>query len=159
EEPAPPSVIRLEAVPLLVVARFRGLRIASRLLIADPALRRRCGARDAFGIGAGRAADAPVNPAYVGGEPRHALLALEDRDWVLRLTTAMRVALHHGVQQLPLTPDLPATVGAPLALPAEATLRVSCGEMTFDVSAAGAPAPLPRPWLAPGWRREGRYLA
>ena len=38
-------------------------------------------------------------------------------------------------------------------------LRVLCGEMAFELRAAGAHTPLPRPWLAPAWRREGKYLA
>jgi len=167
-EPAAAGWIRLEPAPLLVAARFRDVVIASRLLVADAGLRRRSGAASAFHIGADRAADAPVNPAYVaGGAARHTLLepdaqgaAAGQPSWLLLLAPAMRAELYHAAQRLELRPDPPDDVGAggaaraPLGLPAGAVLRIPCGEMTFEIRAAGAHAPLPRPWFGPGWRRE-----
>jgi len=166
--PAVSGSVRLEPAPLLVAARFRDVVIVSRLLVADAGVRKRSGAASAFHIGADRAADAPVNPAYVaGGAARHALLepdaagaAAGQPGWLLHLAPAMRAELYHGAQRLELRPDPPDGVGAraPLSLPAGAVLRIPCGEMTFEIRAAGAHAPLPRPWLAAGWRREGKYL-
>jgi TonB family protein len=174
EEDAFSGVIRVAAEPLLVAARFRDVLISSRMLVADPRLRRRSGASGAFHIGADRGADAPVDPAYFGGggggTARHALVeidagaaALGEPSWVLTLSAAMRAELDHGPQRLELRPDPPlATTGAvraALALPARSVLRVRCGEMVFEIRAAGEHAPLARPWLSPSWRREGVYLA
>jgi hypothetical protein len=165
-----PAVIRLEAEPLLVTARFRGVLVASRLLVADDDLRRRSRAAAAFHIGCARGVDAPVNPAYFGGGARHTLVELDapgaatgQPSWIVSLAPAMRAELYHGAQRLALDPDPPARapdgLHAPLALPARASLRIRCGEMAFEILPAGPHVPLPRPWLAPGWRREGAYLA
>jgi hypothetical protein len=164
--------ILLAPGPLTVEARFRGLLIASRLLVGHEGRWPRARAAAGFGIGAGRTADAPVNPAYVGGALRHPLVSPDPRGawagWVVSLAPAMRAELCTDAHHLPIAPDppddtstaaaAPPGLHAPLALRPGAALRIPCGEMAFEIRAAGPHAALPRPWLAPGWRREGGYL-
>jgi TonB family protein len=56
--------------------------------------------------------------------------------WALNLTPAMSV-------------ELPSAGGL---------VRIPCGEMVFEIDAAAPQERLPRPWLAPGFRREGAFL-
>ena len=48
---------------------------------------------------------------------------------------------------------------AALVLPAQSCLRVTCGEVTFDVQAADVVEEMPRPWLGGDWHQLARYLA
>jgi TonB family protein len=142
--------VRLAAAALLVEARFGELLLASKLLHADRP--------DVFTIGPRARADAPVNPAYLDGawHEGHALVEVADGGFALRLAPAMRVELETPVQRLALAADV-GRVEAPLALPPDACLRVPCGEMTFELRAAEPLPAMPKPWLAAGWREEGRY--
>src|SRR4051812_33574226 len=153
------SRVVVAAPALLIEARFRDVPLASRLLRADETR--------AFTVGAARAADAPVNPAYLPAassaiepagfaliEPMHGGLG----GFAVNLPPAMRAELLTAVQALPLRPDF-GRAEAPLVLPADACLRVSCGEVTFDVFAAEPAAAVPRPRFAAAWRTHARYEA
>src|SRR6188768_1479927 len=66
-ETAPaPRQLTLAGPALLVEARFRDLTLATRLMRADLGPEARAASTERFTIGAGRGADAPVNPAYIG---------------------------------------------------------------------------------------------
>jgi hypothetical protein len=137
---------------LLIEASFRDVPLASRLLRADDAR--------AFTVGAARGADAPVNPAYLppsvslpGG---HALVEPTPGGFAINLGPAMRAELQTPVQALPLRPDF-GRAEAPLALPADARVRVWCGEVAFDIYAAEPAADVPRPRFGAGLREHGRY--
>jgi hypothetical protein len=145
----PPAAIRLDAPALLVEAWFRDTPLATRLLPAGTAT-------PPFTIGAGREAEAPVNPAYLGGTVHELVAADPAGGFVVSLAPPMRVELETETQRLPLPPDL-GTPEAPLALPPHAALRVLCGEMTYAIRATAAAAPLPRPVLPADWRRDGVY--
>ena len=78
-----------------------------------------------------------MNPAYLAGVA--APLAPAATCWssrspggfAINLAPAMRAELLTPVQALPLRPDF-GHAEAPLVLPADACLRVSCGEVAFD---------------------------
>ncbi len=151
---APPSTtLSLSAPALLVEARFRDLTLATRLLRADQPGR--------FTVGPGRGADAPVNPAWLGPADlttAHPLVERVAGAFVVTLVGSMRAQLLTLHQRLPLAPDA-GRPEAPLALPADAFLRIPCGEVTFELRAVEATDPLPRPWLPRGWRNQLRYPA
>ncbi|HMF40590.1 MAG TPA: hypothetical protein VKQ32_07845, partial [Polyangia bacterium] len=138
------------APALLIEARFRGVPLASRLLRADETR--------AFTIGAARGADAPVNPAYlaatVGGG--HALVEPFPGGFAVNLAPAMRAELLTPVQALPLRADF-GRAEAALALPADSCLRVTCGEVAFDLYAAEPAAAVERPRFWAAWRDHVRY--
>jgi TonB family protein len=159
-EAAAPSSLRLAAPALFIEARFRELTLAGRLLRADePA---------AFVVGAAAGVDAPVNPAWLpepvalgddaGGARRHALVEPAEGGvgFALNLGPAMRAELITSVQRLALTPDH-GRAEAPLALPPDACLRVPCGEVVFEITAAEPAATVPRPWVPARWRDGARY--
>jgi TonB family protein len=149
---APPlaSRIVLAAPALLIEARFRDVTLASRLLRAD--------ARDRFVIGDARGADAPVNPAYLPSAG-HALVEAEPAGgFALNLGPAMSAELLTPTQRLSLRPDF-GRAEAPLMLPAQSCVRVTCGDVAFDVQAADPVEAMPRPWLASNWQEPARYLA
>jgi TonB family protein len=141
---------------LLIEARFRGVPLSSRLLRADEARR--------FTIGAARGADAPVNPAYLAASAApfeaagHVLVEPDTGGFAINLAPAMRAELLTPAQVLPLRPDF-GRAEAPLSLPADTCLRVSCGEVAFDLYAAEPAAAVPRPGLAAALRSYGRYEA
>jgi TonB family protein len=122
-----------DAQTLLVEARFRDRPLATRLLAADAGL--------GFTVGAGRAADAPVDLAYLPASrpvnDNHLLVEPTGAGFLVNLPEAMRARLEQSPTRL----------------------RVPCGEVIFDITAAAAPAPLPRPWLSRLWRKDARYLA
>src|SRR5262245_43014797 len=95
------SHVIVAAPALLVEARFRDVPLASRLLRADETR--------AFTVGAERAADAPVNPAYLpamGAEAAgHSLVEPVPGGFAVNLAPAMRAELLTPVQALPLRPD------------------------------------------------------
>src|SRR5262245_9325437 len=144
------SHVIVAAPALLVEARFRDVPLASRLLRADQTR--------AFTVGAARGADAPVNPAYLPASPDggHALVEPFAGGFAVNLAPAMRAELLTPVQVLPLRPDF-GRADAPLMLPADACLRVSCGEVAFDLFAAEPAADVPRPRFAADLRAGGRY--
>ena len=150
------SRIVLAAPALLIEARFRDVALASRLLRAD--------ATAGFVIGDARGADAPVNPAYLPAYSpapgAHALLEPVPAagGFALNLGPAMSAELLTPTQRLPLRPDL-GRAEAPLLLPAQSCVRVTCGEVVFDVQAADPVEAMPRPWLAGNWQESARYLA
>jgi hypothetical protein len=144
-----PAAVRLEAPSLMIEAAFRGTPIAAGLLARAPG--------EAFTIGSGRGAHAPVSPAYVGG-PAHALVESDGNGFTLNLTPVMRATLWTQSTSVAIGPDL-GRAEAPLALRMTDVVRVACGDMTFDLVAAMPEVPLPRPWLPAGWRREGKYAA
>ena len=151
ELPFAESRLVVAAPALLIEARFRGVPLASRLLRADEP--------GAFTVGAARGADAPVNPAYLGASTaadRHALVEPFPGGFTINLAPAMRAELLTPVQALPLRPDF-GRAEAPLALPADACLRVTCGEVAFDLFAAEPAAAVPRPRVGADLRAHGRY--
>jgi hypothetical protein len=154
ELPFAESRVVVAAAALLVEARFRGVPLASRLLRADEA--------GTFTVGAARGADAPVNPAYFGAPAAsatgggHALVEPFAGGFAINLAPAMRAELLTATQALPLRPDF-GRAEAPLMLPADACLRVTCGEVAFDVFAAEPAAAVPRPRFGADLRAHGRY--
>ena len=151
DAPLVASRIVLAAPALLIEARFRDITLASRLLRAD--------APDRFVIGDARGADAPVNPAYVPTSG-HALLEAEPAagGFALNLGPAMSAELLTPTQRLSLRHDF-GRAEAPLMLPAQSCVRVTCGEVRFDVHAADPVEAMPRPWLVGNWQEPARYLA
>jgi hypothetical protein len=147
--------VHLAGPALLVEARFRDITLASRLLQADAA--------STFTIGAARGVDAPVNPSWlvepsIPSEPvRHVLVESTAGGFALNLAPAMRAELRTPLQRLALAPDF-GRAEAPLVLPPESTLHIACGEMAFEIRAAGPVAALPRPWLGAGWRDEAKIF-
>jgi TonB family protein len=151
ELPFAESRVVIAAPALLIEARFRDVPLASRLLRADDTRR--------FTVGAARGADAPVNPAYLPAVPEgagHALVEPLPGGFALNLAPAMRAALLTPVQALPLRPDF-GRAEAPLVLPADACLRVACGEVEFDLFAAEPAAAVPPPTFGAVLRETGRY--
>jgi TonB family protein len=144
---AVPAAVRLEAPSLMIEAAFRGTPIAAGLIARAPG--------EAFTIGSGRGAHAPVSPAYVGG-PAHTLVESDGNGFTLNLTAVMRATLWTQSTSVAIGPDL-GRAEAPLALRMTDVVRVACGDMTFDLVAAMPEVPLPRPWLPAGWRREAKY--
>jgi TonB family protein len=117
---------------LLVEARFRGRPLASRLL--------RAGERGRFVIGAGRGADAPVDAAFVAAVPgndNHVLVQPSGAGFLVALSPAMRVR----------------------AQGTAAHLRLPCGEVVFDLTAAEIPPAVPRPWLSTRAKDLAPYVA
>ena len=118
----------------------------------------------AFTVGAARGADAPVNPAYLStstapGEPGgHVLVEPTPGGFALNLSPAMRAELLTPTQTLPLRPDF-GRAEAPLTLPVDSCLRVSCGEVAFDLYAAEPAMVVPPPRFAAAWRTHARYDA
>ncbi|MFL5307979.1 MAG: TonB family protein [Polyangia bacterium] len=152
-EAAPAATICLTGPALLVAARFRDITLTTRLLRADRPGR--------FTIGPGRGADAPVNPAWLSSaedEAPHPLVERTPGGFVVSLSPAMSAQLWTAHQRLPLRPDA-GRPDAPLELPADAHLRIPCGEVIFELRAAELPGALPRPWLPTGWRAGLRYPA
>jgi len=156
--------IRVAGPAVLVQASFRDLTLASRLL--------RAGEPGTFTIGTARGTDAPVNPVWLP-EPaapsvpvRHVLVEAigQGRDgrqgagggFALNLSPAMRAELRTPLQRLSLAPDF-GQAEAPLVLPPESFLSITCGEMVFELRLADPVAALPRPWLATGWRELAAY--
>ena len=157
ELPFAATRVVLAAPALLVEARFRDVPLASRLLRADEAR--------AFTVGAARGADAPVNPAYLGAPTPssengavHALVEPVAGGFALNLAPAMRAELVTPVQVLPLRPDF-GRAEAPLALPPDAFLHVTCGEVAFHLFAAEPAATVPRPRFGAALRTHARYEA
>ena len=152
EMPFALSHVIVAAPALLVQARFRDIPLASRLLRADETR--------AFTIGAARGADAPVNPAYLppSATPFEPAPFVEPTPggFAINLAPAMRAELLTPVQALPLRPDF-GHAEAPLMLPPDACLRVSCGEVAFDIFAAEPAAVVPPPRFPAGLREHGRY--
>jgi hypothetical protein len=68
----------------------------------------------------------------------------------------MRAELLTPVQALPLRPDF-GRAEAPLALPADSCLRVTCGEVAFDLFAAEPAATVPAPRFLDRLREHARY--
>jgi TonB family protein len=129
-QPHPESQF-LDARAVLVEARFRGRLVGARLL----------GARTTrpFTIGAARRADAPVDPSFLPADApandNHALVSRSGRGFVVHLSPVMRARLD----------------------PSPGRLRVPCGEVVFDISAAEDAPAWRRPWLARGLREEAPY--
>jgi TonB family protein len=152
ELPFAESRVVVAAPALLVEASFRDVPLASRLLRADEAR--------SFTVGAARGADAPVNPAYLPASASlpggHALVEPVAGGFAINLAPAMHAELQTSVQVLPLRPDF-GHAEAPLALPADARVRVTCGEVVFDVYAAEPAAAVARPRFGADLREGGRY--
>ena len=76
--------------------------------------------------------------------------------FAINLASAMRAELLTPVQALPLRPDF-GHAEAPLALPADACLRVACGEVELACTRPSRPAAVPRPRFGADLREGGRY--
>ncbi len=121
-----------DAPALLVEARFRDRLLCARLLPA------RSGR--GFTVGAARSADAPVDPRYLPADlpsnDNHTLVTASAAGFVVCPSSAM---VARGERS-------------------STRLRVACGEVVFDITAA-APAPVvPRAWLRPGWGADARIM-
>jgi TonB family protein len=131
--PSQPQARFFDAPALLVQARFRERTLSACLLEA--------GATRGFTVGAGRAADAPVDVAYLPASrpanDNHVLVQPTGAGFLINLPEAMRARLQESATHL----------------------RVPCGEVVFDITAAAAAPAVPRPWLSRRWKQEGRYLA
>jgi TonB family protein len=158
ELPFAESRVVIAAPALLVEARFRDVPLASRLLRADETR--------AFTIGAARGADAPANPAYLGASAAladtggHALVEPMSMGggFALNLAPAMRAELLTPVQVLPLRPDF-GRAEAPLMLPPDSCLRVSCGEVEIVLWSAEPAAVVRAPRFGADWRSHIWYDA
>jgi TonB family protein len=119
-----------DAPALLVEARYRRRTLCARLLRAD--------ARGSFTIGGGRRADAPIDPRYLPpGLPandNHTLVAPTAAGFIIDLPPAMREHAERSASRL----------------------RIPCGEVVFDISAAAPAPPVPRSWLRAGWADDAR---
>src|SRR5262249_17608299 len=76
--------------------------------------------------------------------------------FAVNIAPAMRAELLTPTQALPLRPDF-GRAEAPLALPGDSCLRVTCGEVAFDLYAAEPAAAVPRPIFAARWREHAKY--
>jgi len=152
ELPFAESRVVVASPALLIEASFRDVPLTSRLLRVDEAR--------AFTVGASRGADAPVNPAYLPASAtmpgRHALIEPFAGGFAINLAPAMRAELQTPVQALALRPDF-GHADAPLALPADSRVRVTCGEVAFDIYPAEPAAAVPRPHFAAALLDDGRY--
>jgi TonB family protein len=152
ELPFAETRVVIAAPALLVEASFRDVPLASRLLRADEAR--------PFTVGAARGADAPVNPAYLPASASlpggHALVEPVAGGFAINLAPAMHAELQTPVQVLPLRPDF-GHAEAPLALPPDARVRVTCGEVAFDLYASEPAAAVARPRFGADLREGGRY--
>ncbi|HSZ81815.1 MAG TPA: AgmX/PglI C-terminal domain-containing protein [Polyangia bacterium] len=125
-----PEPKMFDAPALLVEARFRDRLLCARLLPAR--------AGRGFTVGAARSADAPVDPRYLPAElpfnDNHVLVAASAAGFIVCPSSTM---VARGERS-------------------STRLRVACGEVVFDLTAA-APAPVvPRAWLRRGWGAEAR---
>jgi len=153
EMPFAEARVVVAAPALLVEASFRDVPLTSRLLRADETR--------SFRIGAMRGADAPANPAYLPASAMlpggHALVEpVASGGFAINLAHAMHAELQTPVQVLPLRPDF-GYAESPLVLPADARVRVWCGEVAFDIYPAEPAADVPRPRFAADLRDGGRY--
>jgi TonB family protein len=152
ELPFSETRVVVAAPALLVEATFRDVPLASRLLRADEA--------GSFTVGAARGTDAPVNPAYLPASAslpgRHALVTPVAGGFAINLGPAMSAELQTPVQVLVLRPDF-GYAEAPLVLPADARVRVTCGEVAFDLYAAEPAPAVARPRFGADLREGGRY--
>jgi hypothetical protein len=119
-----------DAPALLVEARFRDRLLCARLLSAR--------AGRGFTVGAARSADAPVDPRYLPADlpsnDNHTLVTASAAGFVVCPSSAM---VARGERS-------------------STRLRVECGEVVFDITAAAAAPLLPRGWLRPGWGADAR---
>ena len=118
-----PQLFDVPAV--LIEARYRERVLCARLLPA------RSG--PGFTVGSGRRADAPIDPSFLPphlpANDNHTLVTPSAAGFFVNLSPAMVARCERTATRL----------------------RIPCGEVIFDISAA-APAPVvPRSWLGAGW--------
>jgi hypothetical protein len=121
-----PETERIDAPALWVEARYGARTLSARVLSPREAR--------GFTIGSGRGADAPVDTRYLPANDNHTLVAPDAAGFVVHLPPALRAHARWTGKGL----------------------RVPCGEVVFDISAAEPPAPVPRTWRRPGLREEAR---
>ena len=125
-----PELQPFDAPVLLVEARYRERTLCAQVLSS--------GGRRGFAVGRGRRADAPIDPRYLPpGLPandNHMLVAPSGAGFVINLAPAMREHAERSASRI----------------------RIPCGEVVFDITAAVPPQPVPRSWLRPGWREDAR---
>ena len=100
-----------------------------------------------------------MNPAYLPAAPEgagHVLVEPLPGGFALNLAPAMRAELLTPVQALPLRPDF-GRAEAPLVLPADSCLRVSCGEVDVRRVRGRAGGGVPPPTFGAVLRETGRY--
>jgi hypothetical protein len=119
-----------DAPALLVEARYRRRTLCAQVLSSR--------SPRGFTIGRGRRADAPVDPRYLppglAANDNHTLVAPSGDGFVINLAPAMRERAERSASRI----------------------RIPCGEVVFDISAAAPPPPVPRSWLRPGWSEDAR---
>jgi hypothetical protein len=128
-QPEPQS---FEAPVLLVEARYRSRTLCAHVLSAR--------SRRGFTVGGAPRADAPVDPRFLpAGLPandNHTLVAPSGGGFVVNLSPAMRERAERSATGL----------------------RVPCGEVVFDITAAASPPPLPRRWWGRGAGDDARVV-
>jgi hypothetical protein len=174
-EDPPPDSLHLDAPALLVSARFRGVTLASRVMVghprapttSGPAWHRRLAARVAvwsaaparavFRIGCSRRADAPADPAALMTEP-HVLVESTALGFAVNLSPAMRVHWRTPRETVALGPDSETgRTRAALSPSAGSFLQVACGEMVFEMHDVLRPPSLPARWISADGRAVGPY--
>jgi hypothetical protein len=125
-----PELQPFDAPVLLVEARYRERTLCAQVLSSH--------GQRGFTVGRGRRADAPIDPRYLpAGLPandNYTLVAPSAGGFVINLAPAMR---EHAERSA-------------------ARIRIPCGEVVFDITAAEPPQPVPRSWLRRGWRDDAR---
>jgi hypothetical protein len=125
-----PELQPFDAPVLLVEARYRERTLCAQVLSSR--------GQRGFTVGRGRRADAPIDPRYLpAGLPandNHTLVAPSAGGFVINLAPAMREHAERSASRI----------------------RIPCGEVVFDITAAAAPPPVPRSWLRQGWRDDAR---
>jgi hypothetical protein len=125
-----PELERFDTPVLLVEARYRERPLSAQVLHAR--------SPRGFTVGRARRADAPVDPRFLPPElpanDNHTLVEARDGGFIVRLPPAMRERAERSATGL----------------------RIPCGEVVFDISAAAAPPEVPRSWLRRGWRDDAR---
>ena len=119
-----------DAPVLLIEARYRKRTLCAQVLSARTARR--------FTVGRGRRADAPVDPRFLpaglAANDNHTLVEPSGGGFVINLAPAMREHAERSATRI----------------------RIPCGEVVFDITAAAPPPPVPRSWLRAGWREDAR---
>ena len=119
-----------DAPVLLVEARYRQRVLYAQVLSTRTSRR--------FTVGGGRRADAPIDPRYLpaglAANDNHTLVEPSGGGFLINLAPAMREHAERSATRI----------------------RIPCGEVVFDITAAAPPPPVPRSWLRAGWRDDAR---
>jgi hypothetical protein len=130
-QPQPESQLQSFDVPVLLVEARYGTRTLCTQVLSTRSPR-------GFTVGSARRADAPIDPRYLpAGQPandNHTLVEPSGGGFVIHLSPAMRERAQRSATRL----------------------RIPCGEVVFDITAAAPPPAVPRTWLRRGWLEDAR---